>query len=285
MAYLPRRLLEKIPYLEALTSSRWAQGSHDRYELPSVPEFHDLSVFVELIQFANSKPEEYTAPPEHSRAFSLVRLADLMGVDGYLTLMAAKLGVPANRIDNSNSIKTVRAIIRNRYRASVAGGRKFEGLCRKCRQPLAACPPERTRVTTTLCCQQQVHSDCRVKSELSCIVCEQSFVIFLCVVCRCPISYPECSPAEAYHLYAKPHQLPCCSADCHAQCRARLSAGRCSCCSMPLRRGGESIDEEDASAIDYLYMHRERRLNDHGRRKQIVDYTHPPGQINWSRNT
>ena len=197
-----------------------------------------------------------------------------MGVDGYLTLMAAKLDVPANRINNSNSIKTVQAIIRNRYRASAASGRKFEGLCRKCRRPLAACPPEWSRVTTTLCCQKQIHSDCQVKDELSCTICEQSVVIFLCVVCWHPISYPECSPAEAYHLYAKPHQLPCCGADCHAQWRAGLSAGRCSCCSVPLRQGGKPIDDEDARGMDYLYMRRERRLNDDRRRKRIVDYTH-----------
>ena len=151
-----------VESLSWLWSSRWAQGSHDTYELPSVPEFHDLSVVMELIEFSNGRPEEYSALPEHSRAFSLVRLTDLMGVDGYLTLMAAKLDVPANRINNSNSIKTVRAIIRNHYRASAASGRKFEGLCRKCRRPLAACPPEWSRVTTTLCYQQQIHSDCQV---------------------------------------------------------------------------------------------------------------------------
>ena len=54
---------------------------------------------------------------------------------------------------------------------------------------------------------------------------------------------------------------------------------------MPLRQGGEPIDDEDASELDYLYMPRKRRLNDDRRRKKIVDYTHPLGQINSSRNT
>ena len=81
--------------------------------------------------------------------------ADLQGVDGYLTLMADKLDVPVQRLTNNNSIRHVRSLVRDRYRESAHGTKKM-GLWGKCLQSLAAHPPERSDVTTTLCCHKGV---------------------------------------------------------------------------------------------------------------------------------
>ena len=277
---MPRRLLQKIPYFEALTSTRWAQDG-DGYDLPSWPEFHSMEVVMELIKFSNSKVEEYSFPEDHRRAFSLLRLADLVGVDSFVTLMAEKLDVPVARITNTNSIRDVRRCIRDRYRISKHHGGRVPGLCGKCRQPLAACPPAKTIVETTLCCHRQVHSKCIVMDSHSCAVCEQSFTILLCIVCRKPVTHPG-RPVESYCL-AKANQLPCCGADVHKQCRAGMSAGRCPCCQMPLTQGEEGFDEM-ATAADYIFMRREYRLNDVRRWKNIVDYKNPAGKIDWSRH-
>ena len=43
------------------------------------------------------------APVNYGQAFSLIRLADLLGVDGYLTLMAGNLDVPVQRLTNNKS--------------------------------------------------------------------------------------------------------------------------------------------------------------------------------------
>ena len=232
---MPRRLLQNIPYFEALTSTRCAQDG-DGYDLPSWPELHSMGVVMELIKFTNSRVEEYSFPEDHHRTFSLLRLAGLVGVDSFVALMAEKLDVPAARITNTNTIRDVRRCIRDQYRVSRHRGGRITGLCGRCRQPLAACPPAKTVIETSLCCHRQVHPKCNVMDGHSCVVCEQSFTILLCILYRKPVTHPG-RPVEAYCL-AKANQLPCCGEDVHKQYRAEMSTGRCPCCQMPLTRGG-----------------------------------------------
>ena len=135
--------------------SRWRAPNQSIFELPSDPEFKELSLVVELVAFSNASPEEYVAPVNYGQAFSLTCPADLQGVDGYLTLMADKFDVPVQQLTNNNSIRHVRSLMRDRYRESAHGARKM-GLCGKCLQSLPAHPPERHHVTTTLYCRKDV---------------------------------------------------------------------------------------------------------------------------------
>ena len=48
-AQLPWSSLQNIPYLEALTSRRWAPNK-DSFELPDQQEFKELSLVVELVR-------------------------------------------------------------------------------------------------------------------------------------------------------------------------------------------------------------------------------------------
>ena len=125
----------EFPYFEALTSTRWVQDG-DGYDLPSWPEFHSMEVVMELIKFSNSKVEEYSFPEDHRRAFSLLRLADLVGVDSFVALMAEKLDVPVARITNTNPIRDVRRCIRDRYRVSKHHGGEHRGCVGNAASPL-----------------------------------------------------------------------------------------------------------------------------------------------------
>ena len=90
-------------------------------------------------------------------------LADLVGVDSFVTLMAEKLDVPVARITNTNSIRDVRRCIRDRYHISKHHGGRVPGLCGKC---------------TPICCRSKPNSAAVVSSS-SCIALSMACVKFL----------------------------------------------------------------------------------------------------------
>ena len=237
---------------------------------------------MELVRFTSA--EDYTAPDSYGRVFSLVRLADLMGVDGFLTFMAEKLDIPVQRITNNNTIHEVRSLMRNRYWACGHAASKL-GLCGKCRQHLGSDvrPPERLRPVTTLYCRKDVHIRCHVVDEPSCSMYGQSYTILPCVICLQPIEHPASSPAEAYCRHALPLQMPCCGAEAHEDCHAGFAVGRCCPCHMPLLAGVEGLDEECTSVQDYLFMRRQQALVQQRRTKGQKDYGHPLGKIDWEK--
>ena len=75
--HVQRWLFRTIPYLEALTSTRWAQD----YELLSWLEFYRLDVVMEFINFSNINVGYYVLQEDHRLVFSLACLADLLGLD------------------------------------------------------------------------------------------------------------------------------------------------------------------------------------------------------------
>lgn len=84
--------------------------------------------------------------------------------------------------------------------------------------------------------------------------------------------HPDAMVDDAYRLVV---WTPCCLADCHKPCRDQLIQCRqCVLCHVALTTDGKTNDDlMDAS--DYIFMRRERTLNDIRRRKNF-SYTVVP---------
>ena len=126
--------------------------------------------------------------------------------------MAEKLDVPVARITNNNPIRDVRRCVRDHYHASRHHRARITGLCGRCHQPLAACPPAKIVIETTLL----------PAAGSPLMQCNgRRFVCKLQPILHHPSMYsvPEASHSswQTYCL-AKANQLPWCGADIHKQC-------------------------------------------------------------------
>ena len=66
----------------------------------------------------------------------LIRLADFVGVDTFLTEAARWLDVSVDAIANHNAVRNVHQLVRGRYRASRHNKEKGDGICVWCSKPI-----------------------------------------------------------------------------------------------------------------------------------------------------
>ena len=110
---IPQRQLRKIPYLKALTSSRWSPV-WKTYTLIQAKEWNnDLTHLSDLLRFLR---EDKDLPQDWKRTFSLIRLADMLCVDTFIQTVARETRIPVPLLDNSNPIKSVRMCLWAAYR-------------------------------------------------------------------------------------------------------------------------------------------------------------------------
>ena len=158
-------------------------------------------------------PPEQFVLPSYQRLFQLVRLADFIGCEKFLEMVAGRLGVGVLAINNANAIRTVRGLIRSRYRAhskfvdeTFAKGNK----CAKCNWMLVRgrTSLQRPELSTTPCCGSEEHLGCSVLEV--CRRCNTNLKVLACVVCHDEIDPPDATADDAYHMAGR---MPCCFAD------------------------------------------------------------------------
>ena len=110
-------MLGNIPLLASVYSFGDAEDG-PVFDLSIVREYekNGLDLLKSLIEF--SLDESFQPPTTHVEMFSLIRLADYVGVDSFLTAAARWLGVSVDAIANHNSIRSVWGLVRGCYRAS-----------------------------------------------------------------------------------------------------------------------------------------------------------------------
>ena len=264
---LQRGLLQCAPYLYLMTDNRWANDKLT-FSLPHTTEFQeDITLLFELIKFS-VEPKHYKLP-SYQRLFQLVRLADYIGCDQFLEMVASRLGVAVPMISNANPIRNVRGLIRSRYRAHSkfvqdiwSKGNK----CAKCGWMLVrgTTALQRPQLSTTPCCGADEHMGCNVRDM--CRHCNTNLKVLPCVVCDNEIAPPDATVDDAYRLAVR---TPCCLADCHKACRDQLFQRRqCVLCHVALTADGKTNDDL-MDAPEYIFMRRERTLNDIRRRKNL----------------
>ena len=265
---LGRGFLQWTPYLYLLTDERWSQGN-TTFCLPEATEFQgDLTLLVDLITFSVNPPEQF-ALPSYQRLFQLVRLADFIGCEQFLEMVASRLGVAVPSINNANAIRTVRGLIRSRYRAhsrfltdTFAEGNK----CAKCGWMLVRqrTKLQRPKLCETPCCGSIEHLGCSVLEI--CRRCNTHLKVLACVVCHKEIAPPDATADDAYRMALR---TPCCFADCHEACREQLFQRRqCVLCHVALTTDGK-LNHDLMDAMEYIFMRRERTLNQIRRQKNL----------------
>ena len=109
--------------------------------LPPDTEFqNDITLLADLISY--SAQHKTKLPEDFGRTFQLIRLADFLGVDPFLKLCAEQLDVPVSQLWNSNSIRKVRKLVRDRYRAHRCNRYTTDRVrCPICRSSLTCAAP------------------------------------------------------------------------------------------------------------------------------------------------
>ena len=120
--------------------------------LPNIPELKDLLLLKQLIAYCNTGKDDQL-PDHFIVTFRLIRMADFLGCDAFLENTAKQLGTSVLKINNSNSIKTVREYVRGAYRwASKSVQMNQEKFCSVCQKSLAAQFPRLPPTLTTMVC-------------------------------------------------------------------------------------------------------------------------------------
>ena len=214
-------------------------------------------------------PPEQFVLPSYQRLFQLVRLADFIGCEKFLEMVAGRLGVGVLAINNANAIRTVHGLIRSRYRAhSKFVDETFEkgNKCAKCNWMLVRgrTSLQRLELSTTPCCGSEEHLGCSVLEVCRC--CNTNLKVLACVVCHDEIAPPDATADDAYCMARR---TPCCFSDCHERCLKELFQRRkCVLCQVALTTCGK-INGELMDAADYIFMRRERTLNQIRRQKNL----------------
>ena len=82
--------------------------------LPDILELKDQLLIKQLIAYCNTAKDDQL--PDHFMVtFKLIRITDILGCDTFLEKTAKQLGISVLKINNSNSVKTVREYVRNAY--------------------------------------------------------------------------------------------------------------------------------------------------------------------------
>ena len=151
---VPHTDIETTPFF-AVYFKRWTSST--QMMLPDIPELKDLLLLKQLIAYCNTVKDDQL--PDHFMVtFKLIRMADFLGCDTFLENTAKQLGTSVLKINNSNSIKTVREYVRNAYRwATKSVEINQEQFCSVCRISLAAKFPRLPTLTTMVCCKLKIH--------------------------------------------------------------------------------------------------------------------------------
>ena len=151
----------KIPYLRVLTSLRWRSRARFRNLLPANKWNGDLTLLTDLLAFLQDE-NTYRLPREWRRTFSLLRLADMLGVDTFLAAVSRETCISVAMIDNSNGINVVRHRLRGAYRVSEhLSSKKHVGICGVCSLPLAETPPRMAKVDYSRTVSKKYMQDAR----------------------------------------------------------------------------------------------------------------------------
>ena len=230
-------MLDGIPLLQSV----FAFTDPEEPTVLDVPESREvenrgLELLRKLVLFSGDK-KNFCIPSDHMEMLGLVRLADYVGMDDFLEVVAKWLEVSVMAISNHNPVRRVHQLIRGRYRASRHKQSRPYGYCGVCKSWIyaaneAPCRPQEPTIARTPCCNQKVHSHCIGKLDSQCNDCFTMLRVLPCVVCRQPIAYGEDFARE--YAESLPHRSPCCEADCHPECKP---VGRVTCrlCRCPLK--------------------------------------------------
>ena len=172
---LSPELVNGIPLLHSL----FTFSDPPIFEVPDVKKFQKRGLvrLRELVKFTQD-PLNYPPPTEHLELFGMVRLADFLGMDGFMETAAMWLGVSVSAISNHNSVQSVLQLIRGRYRAPKDKSSKYHGDCAWCGRSVYVehylpHPPEEPGPPLSICCNRLVHPHCR--PSLECRTCRLQF--------------------------------------------------------------------------------------------------------------
>ena len=178
------------------------------------------------------------------------------------------MGVAVPSINNANAIRTVRGLIRSRnmahsrfLKATFDQGNK----CAKCGWMLVRqrTKLQRPELCETPCCGSDEHLVCSV---LETCRCNTHLKVLACVVCHKEIAPPDATADDAYRMALR---TPCCFADCHKVCQEQLFERRqCVLCHVALTTGGK-VNHDLMDAAEYIFMRREKTLNQIRRQKNL----------------
>ena len=273
---IPQGQLREIPYLKALTSTRWSPVQKP-YTLIQAKEWNnDLTLLSDLLRFLREDKESYRLPQDWKRTFSLIRLADMLCVDTFIHTVARATRIPVPLLDNSNPIKSVRLRLRAAYRlAKYLKDKVHTGICGVCSLPLGDIPPYRAEVVYMPCCSCTVPARCW-KDPMICSACSTGLLPLPCVICKAPI---ECWGGDTRDIYifSKETRLGCCNADAHYLCRAQFLSRRqpkCPACQCYLSPSN-TLHCDWCEAADHIFARREQRKNSI-RRRLGKDYSYMP---------
>lgn len=153
-------MLRNIPLL----ASAYSFGDPEEspvLELPVVKEYKKNGLDLLKSLFVFSLEESFQPPATHVELFSLIRLADYLGLDSFLTAAATWLGVSIDALLNHNPIRFVRGLVRGRYRASRhARAQKWPHICIYCYRPIDPPVPINIAAVTkkSPCCDKVWHT-------------------------------------------------------------------------------------------------------------------------------
>ena len=147
---VPYTDIETIPFF-AVYFKRWTSST--QMVLPDIPELKDLLLLKQLVAYCSTAKEDQL--PDHFMVtFKLIRMADFLVCDTFLENTAKQLGTSVHKINNSNSIKTVREYVRSAYRwAAKSAEKNQEQFCSVCKNSSAAQFPRLPTLTTMVCCK------------------------------------------------------------------------------------------------------------------------------------
>lgn len=194
---LPRMELQKIPYLRVLTSLRWRSRARFHDLLPAKEWNGDLTLLTDLLAFLRDE-NTYRLPREWRRTFSLLRLADMLGVDTFLAAVSRETCISVAMIDISNGINVVCHRLRGAYRVSEhLSSKKHVGICGVCSLPLAEIPPRMAKVDYSRAVSKKYMQDAWENPNV-CPVCKIGLQPLPCIICKCMI---ECWGGDTRDLY------------------------------------------------------------------------------------
>ena len=263
---IPMDVANTIPYFEAML--RW-ESKDGTYTLPLMEELGgSVAPLEELVRYAGCRLT-YSPPLHHMMLTRCLCLANFLGMDDFISLVATYLGCPQERINRqvlsiTKLIRTVRNFSRSHHHHV---NRISHGECVVCHKLLMANPSQ--PFIQAPCCNIKVHAVCW-RDICPQICCWEKYQLLSCALCRDKISYNG-SSAKWYDVMIS-HRLLCCGADLHPMCHEALFSSpniTCPLCKCHLNVNGTLSDA--CTIQDVSRSRREKFVNNYRRRGKIVD--------------
>ncbi len=182
---LRREDLDIMPVLSCWTSGNWADWNEgEAVNLPPYDVFQgDLSLLADLVAYGRG---ERTALPEyHHRLLQLVCVADVLGVEEFMSFAANELDIPVNAIRSDHPLREVRQVIRGWYRTHRANTKKYTNriCCGVCHKPMTAKTPRKASWVETSSWKRFIHHECYVNKSVCCI-CGEALHVLPCAMSK-----------------------------------------------------------------------------------------------------